>query len=429
MKRLSKKTRSGKVAVMVAVCLPTALIPLLAVGIDGGLMMEDSRRVQAGADAAALAAAAQLYTDNQNQSVISAQPTSTQGAVAAALAALDAQGFTSSACISRTVNIPATSTQSRIDGQPGTIEVIVTYRQGRAFSGLWGNSDLPVLARSVSRVRNFALGNGVILLEPLEDNALYGNGSGQLIVNEGGVVVNSSGVMAADTDGNRVVLAAKSFDITGGYDGDRFFVSPYPAGGQATPYTGTVPVPDPLGSLPEPSAADFTVQNAPNGNGNVTLQPGRYTQRLSFNGNTNVTLMPGTYYLDRGITLTGNASLQGSGVTLFNAGSGNNNINLAGTAQWSLSAPTSGTYQGVSIYQSRATASTSTTTVLTGNGGAGLTGTVYAPTTQILVTGDGTQTLGSQLIGRTLDVQGNGMFTIDFSGPKAPQPLVLQLVE
>jgi hypothetical protein len=56
-------------------------------------------------------------------------------------------------------------------------------------------------------------------------------------------------------------------------------------------------------------------------------------------------------------------------------------------------------------------------------------GTVYAPTTKVLVTGSGTQTLGSQFIARTLEMSGSGHFTVNFAAPKAPQPPVIELVE
>jgi hypothetical protein len=114
---------------------------------------------------------------------------------------------------------------------------------------------------------------------------------------------------------------------------------------------------------------------------------------------------------------------------IFNAGSGNDNINLGGLGQWSLTPPTSGTYQGISIFQSRDTASTETTSILRGNGGSGVTGTIYAPTTKLRLTGNGTQTLGSQLICRELEMDGNGYFTIDWTAAKAPQPPVIELVE
>jgi len=425
--------RDGKVAVLVAVMLPTVLIPLLALGVDGGLLMNDRRRIQAAVDSAALSAAAQLYRDNVNHNRTSTQPPNTAGAHSAALDALDQHDFSSDNCDVRTVNIPATSTNDRINGEPGTVEVVVTYLQPRAFSRLWGTSDLPVTARAVARVRNFSQGNGILLLEETDDRALYGRGGGQLIVNEGGVVVNSTGGQAAQTDGSTTILAATSFDVTGNYSGDQFFQTPYPAAGSAVPYTGSVPVPDPLRNVPEPNPSDYELRSAPPNSGPsgsvITLQPGRYTSRLFYDGPRTIALEPGIYYLEAGIGLQGQVQLVGAGVMIYNAGSGSDNINLGGQGQWWLTPPTSGPYAGISIFQSRNTASQETTNILRGNGGAAVQGTIYAPTTKVRLTGGGTQTLGSQFIARTLETDGTGSFTINFAAPRAPQPPILDLVE
>lgn len=426
-------SRAGKVAVLVAIMLPTVLIPLLALGVDGGMLANNRRRLQAATDAAALSAVAELYRDNANHRNNLVQPSVTTGAQSAALGSLSLHGFTSDNCQARTVTIPATSSNPRINGAPGTIEVLVTYRQARSFSRIWASGDLAVTARAVARVRNFSQGNGIILLEESDNRALYGRGGGRLLVNGGGVVVNSTGSTAAETNGNSTVLAATSFDVSGGYTGNRYFETPYPAAGSTEPYTNSVPVLDPLRDLPEPNQADYPVQTAPANDGpsgsTITLQPGRYTTRLFYDGPRTIQLMPGVYYLDRGIGLQGQVQLVGSGVMIYNAGSGSNNIDLGGQGLWSLSPPTSGAYAGVSIFQSRYTASEETTSILRGNGGAGVTGMIYMPTTKVKLTGNGTQTLGSQFIARTLELDGQGHFTVDFAAATSPQEPVLDLVE
>jgi hypothetical protein len=434
--RISAACRRGKVVILVAFMLPTVLIPILAIGVDGGLLMEDRRRLQAASDAAALAAAAQLYRENpdfiSNNSNTSHPPNTAQ-AHAAALDTLNEHGFESAVCEVRTVSIPASSANPRINGMPGTIEVNVTFLQPRGFSGLWGSDALKVAARAVARVRNYSQGNGIILLEDTDDRALYGRGGGTLLVNQGGAVDNSTGSQAALTDGTGTVLAAKSFDVTGGAVGGGFYETPYPAAGLAEPYTGSVPVPDPLRDLPEPSSLEYPVQIAPPNSGpsgsTITLQPGRYTTRLFYDGPRTIALEPGIYYLEQGIGLQGQVQLTGSGVMIYNAGSGGNNINLGGQGTWTISPPTSGPYAGVGIFQSRNTADQNTTNILRGNGGAGVTGAIYCPTTEVRLTGNGTQVLGSQFIARTLEMDGNGHFTVNFAAPKAPQPPILELVE
>ena len=67
----------------------------------------------------------------------------------------------------------------------------------------------------------------------------------------------------------------------------------------------------------------------------------------------------GLYIIEGGgFTVSGNASVTGSGVTIFNAGSKYpttggtyGSITLSGNGTFNLSAPTTGTYAGVVIFQ------------------------------------------------------------------------------
>lgn len=433
MTRKCARQRSGKIAVLVAVMLPTVLIPLLAIGVDGGNLMNSQREVQAAVDAAVLQAARELYLDNRTHRGNTRPLDNTEGAKAAALARLDAHDLTSAACQSRTVNIPATSTNPRVNGKPGTVEVVVSYLQQRSFSRIWGTSDLVVTARAVARIRSFSQGAGIIILEESDDQALYGRGGGTLIVNDGGVAVNSDGLSAAQTDGSTTVLAATGFDVAGDYTGDGFYLSPYPGSGATVPYTGSVPVTDPLRDVPEPNPSDYTHQTPPPNGGPsgsaITLKPGHYSQRLFYDGPRTIVLEPGIYYLEKGMGLQGQVALKAEGVMIYNVGSGSDNIELGGGSQWALTPPTSGPYQGIAIFQSRNTADPTTTSVLRGNGGAGVKGEVYTPTTQTRLTGGGTQALGSRFITRTLEMDGSGLFTIDYPSARPDELPNIELVE
>src|SRR3954447_23352436 len=55
-----REGRRGNVVVLVAFCI-TILAGVAAIAIDGGAIMDDVQKVQAAADASALAAAEQLY--------------------------------------------------------------------------------------------------------------------------------------------------------------------------------------------------------------------------------------------------------------------------------------------------------------------------------------------------------------------------------
>src|SRR5437016_4820182 len=59
------KSRRGAVAAIVAMCL-TIIIAIMAITMDGGTLLSDQRVCQAGADAAAMAAACDLYSNYAN---------------------------------------------------------------------------------------------------------------------------------------------------------------------------------------------------------------------------------------------------------------------------------------------------------------------------------------------------------------------------
>jgi Flp pilus assembly protein TadG len=111
------------VAVLVAVCL-TVLLSFVAIAVDGGMLLDSRRRVQAAADAAAMAAVEDLYLNwRTNQGL---DPDGTAAAKAMDNAA--ANGFTNVV-----VNIPPQS--GYFTGKAGYAEVIVTYNQPSARSG------------------------------------------------------------------------------------------------------------------------------------------------------------------------------------------------------------------------------------------------------------------------------------------------------
>src|SRR4051794_13672683 len=112
------KPRRGAVAVMVAICL-TAIMGGMALALDGGLLLDQRRRTQAAADAAALAAADTLYSNYQNGNGYDQG-----GARASALSYASANGYSNDGSRSIvTVNIPPSS--GSYANKAGHVEVIV----------------------------------------------------------------------------------------------------------------------------------------------------------------------------------------------------------------------------------------------------------------------------------------------------------------
>jgi len=148
------------------------------------------------------------------------------------------------------------------------------------------------------------------------------------------------------------------------------------------------------------------------GNGTVTLQPGLYEGGISITGNSNVTFSAGTYILaGGGLSVTGNSTLSGSGVTFYNTSSSSfayAPIDLTGNETANLSAPTSGSLQGILFFQDRSvTGSSSNGSSVVGNSSSTFNGVVYFPTTSLSYLGNSSSTGYTFLIADTISIVGN----------------------
>ena len=122
----------------------SVLMAMLAVVADGGLLLVERRHAQATADAAALAAASDLYVTGPGTDP-TAPPAPVPWASPRPTATPD--GTTSTV----TVNIPPASGDPFRHTLTGYAEVIVTWNQQRFFSGIFGSGTIPVSARAVAR--------------------------------------------------------------------------------------------------------------------------------------------------------------------------------------------------------------------------------------------------------------------------------------
>ncbi len=118
----------------------------------------------------------------------------------------------------------------------------------------------------------------------------------------------------------------------------------------------------------------------------------------------------GTYVFTGDLDFTGNGSLTGTGVTLYFAGPngqlggpGNGNTTL------NLTAPTSGPYNGILIYQDR---TDSNLAEFNGTPIANLTGIIYMPDAELEFSGNTTSNFVTDLIVNQLYEQGNATINI-----------------
>jgi len=265
------------------------------------------------------------------------------------------------------------------------------------------------------------VGQSIIVLDPSAAGALSLSTNASIKV-AGGVYVDSSSSSALSVSGNAAITASV-IDVHGGVQksGNASF-SPAPVTGAAT-------VPDPLASLPAPSTSGLTSYGAESlsGNSSATIKPGVYTG-ITVSGNAKLTMNSGIYIIEGGgFTVSGTASVSGPGVLIVNAGSSYPNtggtygsITLSSAGSYNLSPPTTGTYAGIVIFQSR-----DNTKALTVSANASaLTGTIYAPAAQVAESGNAQ--LNAAIIADTMTIGGNGVADVVVhsapSGPVASTP-------
>jgi PKD domain len=253
----------------------------------------------------------------------------------------------------------------------------------------------------------------IFVLDPSAGGALSLSGNASINIS-GEVAVDSSSSSALSASGNAQVRASV-IDVHGGVQkSGNASLSP-------TPVTGAPTVADPFASLASPSTSGLTNYGSKSlsGNSSATINPGIYSQ-ITISGNAALTMCAGTYIIEGGgLTVSGNASISGTGITIFNAGSRYpttggtyGSITLSGNGSYNLSPPTSGTYAGIVIFQSR---DNSKALTISGNA-SGMTGMVYAPASQFAESGNAQ--LNASLVVDTLTISGNGVAdTLSLSAP------------
>ncbi len=454
----SKRPRRGMVTVQVALAL-TALLGVVSIVVDGGILLAQRRHVQAVADAGALAAAADLYEKFNTNGGVDGGSASTS-----ALATASSNGYNNDAVAADGTGNAATTSTVVVQMYPnnylggpnagtavpkGYAEATVTYYQGRGFSAVFGSGTIPVSARAVARGTWYAASNaGLILLDPSAKKALMITGNGDLTISGGGIIVDSNSSTAIFNNGNGAINATYAH-VTGGVKNPgQLNLSP------GSLSTGVAASADPLASIPEPTLTfpgtltAGSVSSTSNGDGGkqYTLSPGIYgtggATLPNFGSSDSLVFQQasagnnGIYYLASGGFNFSGLSVQmasGSGGLMFyNASTSSSdsfNLSVSSNSTASNMSPlTSGIYQGISYFQNRlGTQSIS----LAGNGSQTLTlsGTYYAVGGSLTLTGNGSSIFGSQVIVDQMKLAGNGATTISYNQNSVAMTRSMSLVE
>jgi hypothetical protein len=245
------------------------------------------------------------------------------------------------------------------------------------FSRVTGNTSSTLTARSSVGYIPPTNGGCIYVTAPT-GSSMTTNGNTQ-ITTGCGIWVNSSDPNALNLSGGNTTITDPNPDskveIVGGYScygGNTGCIT-------LPPITGARSAGDPLGSIPPPTPS-ATCDPLPNINhGNTTINPGTYCGSISAQSNDHITMNPGNYIFKStgsscGFSASGNADVTATGVMMYFAD--DCSVSITGNGAINMSAPTSGMYQGVLMFQSR---TNSTPSALTGGSGQILNGILYFP--------------------------------------------------
>jgi hypothetical protein len=297
---------------------------------------------------------------------------------------------------------------------------------------------------------------------------------GPTVILEGNMQVNSQcpaangGSMSTNGNAATLMFTGNAYSsLSGGFAPGPLVVTPYPKVDQPQLKDPLLGLPElPYLSLPERSSSRLTLNNA-----QMVLEPGRYIGGIRLLNSSQAFLKPGIYVLDGGgldvgaqasvfsIQANGTTStvetwyqdcpLRSCGVLIFNRGTSSSMGPIAiGAGAKVLLRPYNPDYDGTNlrrteyenllIWQDRNPIPNNTSQPQVELGGGGkldMTGTLYAPSAKVYMTG-GSGGGGGDVIDLTLQfitwdmqIQGNSTFHFRYTGATFARPLIYGLVE
>lgn len=387
------RDQSGSYVIISALLMPV-LVGTAGLGTEVGWWYYKHKNMQSAADSGAVSAAtaASAGTD----------PSSEAKAVTASY------GYPSGLNnVTVTVNQPPKSGNYASNMQ--AIEVIVSQPQQRLLSALFGSDPVLISARSVALPNS---GTGCVLaLNSGASPAVNVSGGNQLNLIKCNLYSNSNASPSLNVAGSAAV-AANQVGVVGDVSGASSITA---SNGIRT---HIAPVADPFAnvSLPaRPSCTNAKITVNANGKTN-SLDPGCYTGSITVNAGAVLNLNPGIYYLDgANLSVAGNATITGSGVTLVFTGSGSNwgTASIGSNATIDLTAPTSGPTKGIVMYGDR-NMPAGTAFNLTGGSTQNFGGAIYLPKANLSFSGgNGTSTSCTKIVADTLTFTGTSNLQVN----------------
>jgi hypothetical protein len=461
----SRRRERGQVLPVFVVGM-SAMLVMAALLFDAAHALVVRRDLQAAADASAVAGANTLLASSVLGCSSDGSTTPRTAVRDAALAALSAnQG---------SLNLDTV----QVTCAPGYGNHAVRVSLGAAGPTYFmGATPVSASATAMNGQVN-ALRHSMLLLNPYTPSWNKNEGCPSMLLS-GGPTVNFEGSLqvnsacpaseggALGTNGNSASVTFANDGVallTGGYDPGPLTITP-------SPVTGEDPVKDPLRALPAPptslpvrSTSKLVLNNT-----SQVLEPGIYRGGIQLKNSSQAFLRPGIFYLDGGGLDVGaqasifsvNSSISSTslatwssdctttcGVMVYNTGTKTtlDNVSIGAGAtvalrpyQRAISTPDIPAYLNLLLWQSASPTPESNYSQpeieLNGGGTVDLSGTVYAPSAQVFMTG-GSGGAGGDPVDVTLQFivwdaqfQGNSSFNFYYQSEKFAKPYGYGLVE
>jgi Flp pilus assembly protein TadG len=447
------RDETGQIVVLTALLL-TVLLFAVGIAFDLGTLFVAKRTLQEAVDAAAYAGSIALYNNLGGPAAVTAAQTD-----------FNMNGYNTG-----DANIVAASTWwespplhtpwSALSDAAQHIDIQITYNVRVPLLPAEGGV-IPVTVRSTAKAIRQSAGYAIVALNAgATPQSFYMAAGATVNINNGDVHVNSTcnGTAGACSNNYAADKCCGTFSL-GASSTARVVGGAHLTGaGCASPcgfavgqwLTGATAIADPLAGYVRPSITGMTDRGAvaiTTGNCAVScsLNPGYYssltiTGPVAFsctgvNSPIAVTFNPGTYVLKSGMSATWCVNLSGTGVTFFNTDANYPNtprgacaaFNTAQLGSYIISAPTSGYYFGMHIFQDSYCTNTvqlaGTGTITTNNG------TIYASTAQVSLLTANTLTIGGHLIADKIFFGSVSTVNFNYDPTTAANPLLPGLVQ
>lgn len=287
---------------------------------------------------------------------------------------------------------PVIKTTARAASVPGTDEYCVVSLEKTAKTGITGSGNGSV-----------EMDCGMITNSPALNSAIAKGSSimkASVIASVGGIQASSNWQVGKY---DPYVAEMKDPFATVGPDATEMACPAYNYGSNGKPVGGSGPV-------PLTSSTDTT-----------NLHGGCFSS-LSVGSGTTMTLPAGIYYVDGGdVDIQGKLTGEGVTIVLTNQSDATDatigQFKMNAGAELNLTAPTTGEYAGIAVYQDRrATDGPSKNNQVNGNSAAHVVGTLYFPSQELIYNGDGTTTaICTRFVTRRIIFSGNNTTSNKFA--------------